>query len=107
MSFQIMIESNETLDIALEGDLDINSAAELKTRVLEAYAAHPSDVRFDFTALSYLDSTGLGSLISILHNVQAQDHRITIAHARPNVRKLFTITELDQDFIMEDADEDR
>lgn len=101
MAFHIHMQQEEALQIALEGDLDIISASEMKTKVLDAYEEQPSDLIFDLSALNYLDSTGLGALISILKNVKAQGHQITIRHAKSNVKKLFTITELDQDFILE------
>lgn len=102
MPFQLKIRSNEALEVKPSGDLDINSASELKTAVLEAYQKEPSAVVFDFSNLEYLDSTGLGALISILKMVKPQKHTITIQHAKSNVKKLFTITELDRDFILED-----
>lgn len=102
MAFHIELEQKEALEIALQGDLDIISAAELKTKVLEAYQKNPSPLVFDLSALDYLDSTGLGALISILKNTKPAGHTITIRQAKANVKKLFTITELDQDFILED-----
>ena len=101
MAFHIHMQQEEALQIALEGDLDIISASEMKTKVLDAYEEQPSDLIFDLSALNYLDSTGLGALISILKNVKAQGHQITIRQAKSNVKKLFMITELDQDFILE------
>ena len=102
MAFHIQLEHGDALEIALQGDLDIISAATLKTRVLEAYQDRPSPIIFDLSELDYLDSTGLGALISILKNTKPAGHSITIRKAKPNVRKLFTITELDQDFQLED-----
>ena len=66
MAFHIHMQQEEALQIALEGDLDIISASEMKTKVLDAYEEQPSDLIFDLSALNYLDSTGLGALISIL-----------------------------------------
>lgn len=102
MAFHIQLEHNEALEVALQGDLDIISAAEMKTKVLEAYQENPSPIVFDLSGLDYLDSTGLGALISILKNTKPAGHSITIRKAKANVKKLFTITELDQDFLLED-----
>ena len=102
MAFHIQLEHNDALEIALKGDLDIISAAEMKTKVLEAYQENPSPIIFDLSGLDYLDSTGLGALISILKNTKPAGHSITIRKTKTNVKKLFTITELDQDFLLED-----
>lgn len=101
MAFDIRTESNEYLKIFLEGDLDINSSPVLKVKSLEAYKADPKDIIFDFTLLKYLDSTGLGALISVYRNVNPKGHSIRIRNAKKHIRKLFHITELDRDFILE------
>ena len=43
MAFHIHMQQEEALQIALEGDLDIISASEMKTKVLDAYEEQPSD----------------------------------------------------------------
>lgn len=102
MSFELKVEAGDPIQVFPVGDLDINSASELKSSVLEAYEKAPADVVFDFSNLNYLDSTGLGALISVLKNLKNEGHHVTICHAKHNVRKLFTITELDRDFLLED-----
>lgn len=102
MAFQINVQHDEEIDVTVTGDFDIISASEVKTEVLDAYEAQPDDIVFHFENLQYLDSTGIGALISILKNVRENGHTITIKAARENVKKLFRITELDQDFRLED-----
>lgn len=104
MAFQIVRneEVEEVLQLELTGDLDINSSPELKKTVLDFYHEEPKDIAFDLTGLDYLDSTGLGALISVYNNAKEDGYEIHIQNARPNVKKLFVITELDQVFVMED-----
>jgi len=103
MAFNISVSASETkLCFALSGDLDINTSPELKATVLEEYHLHPNPLVFDLKDLDYLDSTGLGAFISIYKNTKVHDHLITIAHPKANVKKLFTITELDRVFTLED-----
>lgn len=105
MALQIHIEPREkVLYFSLVGDLDISSSPELKAKALEEYEKNPSPMIFDLSALDYLDSTGLGTFISLYNNAKGEGHSISIRNARPNVKKLFTITELDQVFQM-DAEE--
>ncbi len=102
MSFELNVEQGDQLTVHCRGDLDINSSPELKARVLDAYRKEDKDIVFDFSQLHYLDSTGLGALISIFKNAREKGHTITIRHAKANVKKLFVITELDRQFQLED-----
>lgn len=103
MAFNISVfASEEQLCFALSGDLDINTSPELKATVLEEYHKHPKHLVFDLENLDYLDSTGLGAFISIYKNTKVNDHLIRITHPKANVKKLFTITELDRVFALED-----
>ncbi|MDD7593857.1 MAG: STAS domain-containing protein [Peptoniphilaceae bacterium] len=102
MAFQIHVHNDDGIQVDISGDFDIISASEVKTKVLEAYQNAPGDIVFHFENLQYLDSTGIGALISIYKNVKPNGHSITIRAARENVKKLFRITKLDQDFILED-----
>ena len=54
--------------IALHGDIDIASAAEVGAVAKEAISACPDDSRrivIDLAAVSFLDSSGIGALIDI------------------------------------------
>jgi len=46
---------------------------------------------------------GLGIMVAALKRVRQNGCNITIRNARPNVKKLFTITGLDKVFIMEES----
>ena len=96
------VHDQEELIVSPKGDLDINSSPELKTSVLDEYRDDPKNLVFDLEELEYLDSTGLGAFISIYKNLKENDHSLTIRNARSNIKKLFTITELDSLFTMED-----
>lgn len=108
MSFHMKLEqTEEKILVILEGDLDINSSPELKETVIRAFAKSPKEIVFDFSQLDYLDSTGLGALMAIFKVAKKEGYTLRIRNAKKNVRKLFTITELDKEFIMEDPDADR
>lgn len=96
------VNDEEELIVAPTGDLDITSSPELKTSVLDQYRDNPKNLVFDLENLEYLDSTGLGAFISIYKNLKENDHSLTIRNARPSIKKLFTITELDSLFTVED-----
>lgn len=102
MALQIRFENDNEWIVFLSGDLDINSSPELKAKVLEKYESDPKNITFNFSELNYLDSTGLGALISIYNNLKENHHRIRIRNLKKNVKKLFQITQLNQEFLLEE-----
>lgn len=81
-----------------QGDIDIYTSNKFKEKVLDSFKNNQGDISIDACNLEYVDSTGLGALISILKNVKESDNEIFISNLKPNIRKLFDITELDKLF---------
>ncbi len=102
MLFNIEFNETDKLYVKVSGDLDINNIAKLREEVLAQYEDIDKDIVFDFIDLDYIDSTGLGVLISVYKRVKEKDNQIYIKNAKKNIKKLFYITELDQIFNLED-----
>lgn len=103
MSLDININFDEKENMwvfGTEGDLDIFSSPNFKEKVVNAYESKKSDISIDFEKLEYVDSTGLGALISILRKLKEDDNKIYIDNIKPNIKKLFLITELDKLFVI-------
>ena len=98
MSFQIDYENKDEIIIYPKGELDVFTTPELKKEVIEIYNNDKKDIVIDGTDLEYVDSTGLGALMFILNEVKKENHNIFIQNMRPSIKKLFTITKLDQIF---------
>ena len=54
------------------------------------------DIYIDAKELNYIDSTGLGTIIGIYKILKEDDKQIYMENLKPNVRKMFKITDLDQ-----------
>lgn len=52
----------------------------------------------DFTAVEYLSSAALGKLITMDKKVKAASGKLRLAHIRPEIMEVFTITRLDKIF---------
>ncbi|NLC03872.1 MAG: STAS domain-containing protein [Tissierellia bacterium] len=103
MSLDININFDEKENMWVfgpEGELDIFSSPNFKEKVVNAFESRNSDIKIDFEKLEYVDSTGLGALISILRKVKEKDNNVYIHNIKPNIKKLFLITELDKLFII-------
>lgn len=61
---EILVPQDRTLVLALEGTLDIRTAARFKTLFLQSIGQGAQRVIVDLTKMTSLDSTGLGVLVS-------------------------------------------
>lgn len=91
-----MPENIRTLTVS-HPRLDAAAAPQFKQEV-DAFAAdQPNRVLLDLSSVEFVDSTGLGVLVSLLKKMGA-DGRIVVVGAAPAVKRLFQITRLDSLF---------
>ncbi|MBW4827746.1 MAG: STAS domain-containing protein [Clostridiaceae bacterium] len=84
------------------GEVDIYTSPKLKEKLLESLKEKETDLLIDGEKLDYIDSTGLGVLISILKKVKESENNIILINLKSNIRKLFDITGLDKVFIIKE-----
>lgn len=96
LNYDIKEEEN-LIEITLDGDLDAYSSDEFKDAVLKQLPGS-KDILINAKKLNFIDSTGLGSLISIYNTIKEQEKTISIEEIKPNVKQIFEITELDKLF---------
>ena len=75
--------------LTISGELDLASAAELED-VACTRADGRADVILDLAGVSFVDSTGVRSLVRIAN--RAVPCHVILRGARPNVRRLFELT---------------
>ncbi len=106
MGLELILDSSgERSEVKLIGDLDIYTSPGFSKQVLEEFQREEKDLVFDAERLDYIDSTGLGAFISVYKTVNEKEKSISIVAAKPNVKKIFKITELDKIFRIEGQDE--
>ena len=80
----------------ISGEIDISNAPQLKKDLESAYAQKPADIIVNVSELTYIDSTGLGAIISVYGKMKNAGHRIVLTEPKDNVKKLLNITSLDK-----------
>lgn len=109
MSLELQVYFNEEKDAWVmepEGEIDIYTSPSFKNKVLDSYMEKKTDIIIDGAKLEYIDSTGLGALISILKAIEEDEHKIHLINIKANIKKLFDITELDKLFIIRGENND-
>ncbi|MCG5243548.1 STAS domain-containing protein [Azospirillum doebereinerae] len=77
--------------------LDAALAVRFREEVLQQLTEEPSRVVIDFSAVTFLDSSGLGALVSIVKRV-GHHCRPVICGLQPAVQTMFALTRMDQVF---------
>lgn len=89
-----LISANERLVFSLSGEIDSATSDDFYAQVSAAYGHDKKHVVFDCTALSFIDSTTLGTFVKIFKKLKADGYGMVLENVRPNVKKLFDICAL-------------
>lgn len=84
--------------VTLTGEVDVYTAPVLRERLIEAIETQCPLVVIDMTAVGFIDSSGLGVLVSALKRVRERDAQMRIATGQEAILKVFRITGLDRVF---------
>ena len=101
MSFQVSKVNDVTL-IEVEGQLIVGNRQELKQGVLDKL--EKGDLKFviDFANTGYIDSSGLGVLVSLSKKIREQGGELRLSSLNEDLRTLFELTKLDTLFRIAD-----
>lgn len=97
-----LIDQGDHYLIELIGDLDIYNNKKFKEKLADIYEDLDKDLVVDCSRLEYIDSTGLGSFISLLKLTRDEEKEITVKNLKKNIKKVFKITDLDKLFSLGD-----
>ncbi len=92
----ISVEGDTTV-IRVVGEIDLASAATVRTRVDEAVEAGAARIVFDLGAVDFIDSSGLAVLVSALRRTGA----VALRNPAGNVRRVVEIAGLADDLPFE------
>jgi len=93
-------QQGEILVITLEAEsLDAKDAAEFKQKVVDQIAGSDCQaVVFDLEKLKFIDSSGLGSFLSVLRILNAQEGDLKLANMNATVRAMFELVSMHKIF---------
>lgn len=94
MAFQVSREG-EVLVVDVEGQLIVGNRQELKNRLLEELEGGARKFLVDFTSTGYIDSSGLGVLVSLSKKVRELGGELRLSSLNEDLRTLFELTKLD------------
>jgi anti-sigma B factor antagonist len=85
----------DTLVVGVPGPLVVHNRQELKERVLDQLDKGEKNFLIDFRQTEYIDSSGLGVLVSLSKKVREHQGELRITNLSYELKKLFELTKLD------------
>lgn len=100
MSLEVQTRQTENgaTVVAPTGRLDVAGAPALKDAISEALKNGQAKVVLDMEGVSFVDSTGLGSVIAALKQIRSSQGDLRLAAPNQQVRVVLELTTLDRVF---------
>ncbi len=105
MAFTVVKKDGVTV-VDVDGQLIVGNRQELKQKVLEELEAGERKFVVDFANTGYIDSSGLGVLVSLSKKIREQGGELRLASLNEDLRTLFELTKLDTLFRIADSREE-
>ena len=102
MGFQVSKQNGVTV-VDVDGQLIVGNRQELKQKVLEELEIGNRKFVIDFANTGYIDSSGLGVLVSLSKKIREQGGELRLAGLNEDLRTLFELTKLDTLFMIADS----
>ena len=103
MGFTTQKDSTGVLVVRVEGQLIVGNRQELKTVIQEAVDHSERKFLIDFSRTGYIDSSGLGALVSISKKIREHGGELRLCGLNEDLRSLFELTKLDTLFAIADT----
>src|ERR1700720_2900854 len=104
MSFT-MTRQGPVVVVGVEGQLIVGNRQELKQKVLDELEKGERKFLIDFARPGYIDSSGLGVLVSLSKKIREQGGELRLANLNDDLQTLFELTKLDTLFQISDTRE--
>jgi anti-sigma B factor antagonist len=100
MNFDIKTEQlgDSSYVISLAGEVDLYTAPEFKSQLLDVIGKGGRNVVVDFSGTTFIDSTTLGVLVGGVKRLRTNDGQLSLVCSDRNITKIFEITGLDRVF---------
>jgi anti-anti-sigma factor len=95
-------DSDGQVTISLKGELDLSSVGKVQEELRRVEAEKPPLLVLDLTNLTFLDSTGLRTVVTADERARDNGRRFVIVRGPDAVQRVFAITRLEERLEMVD-----
>lgn len=90
-----------SLNISIPKDFSVEAVADFRVNINKYIEDGTVNFIFDFSCCDFIDSTGLGAIVSIYKKCAERNGSLKLKSLNPEVEKLFKLTRLDRVFEIE------
>jgi anti-anti-sigma factor len=87
---------NGAATVAVQGELDIDTAPRLDAALLDAERERPATLRLDLGGLVFIDSTGLRSVLAAHRRAEGEGRKLALQNLQPEVARVLEMTGADR-----------
>ncbi|NOY13770.1 MAG: STAS domain-containing protein [Deltaproteobacteria bacterium] len=92
-------EQNEIVRIEVQEErMDAHNSGDLKEQMLQLFDEGKCNLLIDLSEVRFVDSSGLGALVSGFKNASAREGSLKLCCLQPQVRSMFELTRLHRVF---------
>jgi anti-anti-sigma factor len=93
-SYEIKQQGAKTI-VTLDGDLDIDVTEIMEDEIAPALSGS-SLIHIDFSAVAFVDSSGIGLLITLIRDIHEAGHTVLIVNVSVEVMYVFSMLQLQE-----------
>ena len=82
--------------VTVHGEIDVATSPTLRERLIDLVNGGATRLVLDLEAVDFLDSTGLGTIVSLLKRVRTHGGDLRLVCTEARIRRLFEITGLEK-----------
>lgn len=105
MQLNVVDYPQAVLIFVQEARLDAHNSPELKTAILQQFDAEKKNLIIDLNEVRFIDSSGLGVLVSGFKNASARNGLLLLCALQPQVKSMFELTRLHRVFDIYETNE--
>jgi anti-sigma B factor antagonist len=94
---------NGVTTLKVSGEVDLHASPELRSELQSCVSEKTPVLLVDFTAVEYIDSSGLATFIEYLRDAAAYDGKIALFGMKQEVRTIFDLVRLNELFTIADS----
>jgi anti-sigma B factor antagonist len=89
--------------VSMVGRITIDNSDQLRRRLANALRAHPALVTVELSDVTYMDTSGLATLMEATRTARQQSTRLVLSGIQEQPRYLLKVTDLDHIFAIEEG----
>ncbi len=87
-------ETGDVITIAINGDIEMITMKGLKERLLDIVNKNDKNIVVDFTNVGYLDSSGIGVLLSLSKTLKEKEKQLKLINLSERIERVLELSSL-------------